>query len=80
MKLNLKSLLRSESLILFVVVLLGLTALSLVSGQFLKTFNLYVLVYNIALATLVAFGLMVVVDVSSTVTIASPSSSSATRR
>jgi ribose transport system permease protein len=61
MKLNLKSLLRSESLILFVVVLLGLTALSVVSSQFLQTFNIYVLVYNIALAALVAFGQMTVV-------------------
>ena len=61
MKFNLKSLVRTESFVLFVVVLLGLTALSIVSSQFLQTFNLYVLVYNIALATLVAFGQMVVV-------------------
>jgi len=61
MKFNLKSLLRTESFVLFVVILLGLTALSFVSGQFLQTFNLYVLVYNIALAALVAFGQMVVV-------------------
>ena len=61
MKFNLKSLVRTESFVLFVVVLLGLTALSFVSSQFLQTFNLYVLVYNIALATLVAFGQMVVV-------------------
>ena len=61
MKFNLKSLLRTESFVLFVVILLGLTALSFVSSQFLQTFNLYVLVYNIALATLVAFGQMVVV-------------------
>ena len=61
MKLNLRSLLRTESLVLFGVVLLGLTTLSLVSSQFLETFNLYVLVYNIALAALVAFGQMVVV-------------------
>jgi ribose transport system permease protein len=61
MKFNLKSLLRTESFVLFVVVLLGLTALSFVSSQFLQTFNLYVLVYNIALAALVAFGQMVVV-------------------
>jgi len=61
MKLNLKSLVRTEAFVLFIVVLLGLTALSIVSNQFLQTFNLYVLVYNIALATLVAFGQMVVV-------------------
>jgi ribose transport system permease protein len=61
MKVNLKSLVRTEAFVLFVVILLGLTALSIVSNQFLQTFNLYVLVYNIALATLVAFGQMVVV-------------------
>jgi len=61
MKFNLKLLLRTESFVLFVVILVGLTALSIVSGQFLQTFNLYVLVYNIALAALVAFGQMVVV-------------------
>lgn len=61
MKLQLKSVLRTEAFVLFVVVLLGVTALSLVSGQFLQTFNIYVLLYNIALATLVALGQTVVV-------------------
>jgi ribose transport system permease protein len=62
MKLQLRSVIRSEPFVLFIVVLLGVTALSLVTGQFLQTFNIYVLVYNIAMAALVAFGQMVVVS------------------
>ncbi|MBM3694771.1 MAG: ABC transporter permease [Actinobacteria bacterium] len=61
MRLNLRSVVRAEAFVLFIVVLLGATALSLVSSQFLQTFNIYVLLYNVALSTLVAFGQMVVV-------------------
>lgn len=61
MKLQLKTLLRTEAFVLFIVILLGVTALSLVSPQFVQTFNIYVLLYNIALAALVAFGQMCVV-------------------
>lgn len=58
---TLRSILRSETGVLFLVVFLGLTGLSIFTQQFLVTFNLYVLLYNIAIATLVAYGQMVVV-------------------
>lgn len=61
MKQQLRALLRTEAFVLFVVIFLGTTALSLVSSQFLQTFNIYVLLYNIALASLVGLGQMVVV-------------------
>lgn len=55
------SLLRTETGVLFLIVFAGLTGLSVFTEQFLVTFNIYVLLYNIALATLVAYGQMVVV-------------------
>ncbi len=55
------SLLRTETGVLFLIVFAGLTGLSVFTRQFLVTFNIYVLLYNIALATLVAYGQMVVV-------------------
>ena len=58
---RLKSVLRSEAFVLFVVVLIGLTTLSIFTSQFLAVFNIYVLMYNIALAAIVAYGQMVVV-------------------
>jgi ribose transport system permease protein len=56
-----KRALRSEAFVLFVVVLIGLTTLSIFTSQFLVVFNIYVLLYNIALAAIVAYGQMVVV-------------------
>jgi len=58
---SLKSALRSEAFVLFIVVLLGLTTLSIFTSQFLVVFNIYVLLYNIALAAIVAYAQMVVV-------------------
>lgn len=58
---TLKAALRSEAFVLFIVVLIGLTALSMFTSQFLVVFNIYVLLYNIALAAIVAYGQMVVV-------------------
>jgi ribose transport system permease protein len=58
---TLRSLIRSDTGVLFVVVLLGLAGLSIFTDQFLVTFNIYVLLYNIALAAIVAYGQMVVV-------------------
>jgi ribose transport system permease protein len=60
-RVTLGSLARSDTGVLFIVVLAGLVGLSVFTGQFLVTFNIYVLLYNIALAALVAYGQMVVV-------------------
>ena len=58
---TLKAALRSEAFVLFIVVLIGLATLSIFTSQFLGVFNIYVLLYNIALAAIVAYGQMVVV-------------------
>jgi ribose transport system permease protein len=57
----LRSLLRAEWLGLFVVVAMITLGLSLFTEQFRTSFNIYVLVFNIALAVIVAYGQMVVV-------------------
>ncbi len=58
---SLRSLLRAEWTGLLVVVVVITLALSLFTEQFRSPFNIYVLIFNIALAVLVAYGQMVVV-------------------
>lgn len=61
MSASLRSLLRAEWLGLLVVVALITLGLSVFTEQFRIGFNIYVLVFNIALAVIVAYGQMVVV-------------------
>jgi ribose transport system permease protein len=56
-----RSLLRAEWLGLFIVVALITLGLSAFTEQFRTSFNIYVLIFNIALAVVVAYGQMVVV-------------------
>jgi ribose transport system permease protein len=58
---SLRSLLRAEWLGLLAVVALITLGLSVFTEQFRTSFNIYVLVFNIALAVVVAYGQMVVV-------------------
>lgn len=58
---SLRSLLRSDWLGLLFVVALITVGLSVLTEQFRVPFNIYVLVFNIALAAIVAYGQMVVV-------------------
>ena len=58
---TIRSLLRAEWLGLLGIVVLITAGLTLFTGQFRTPFNIYVLIFNIALAVVVAYGQMVVV-------------------